>query len=115
MYDDNWGCVEPSELFSSSGKTQSLKYLVEKLEQEQNSNNLENVTNLNRSLPLASTSHTPEDVKLIKIVNNNQNNSLRNQSRIIAPRILKKKKGLVERTPTLKRVTFEVYYINKIN
>lgn len=110
MYDDNWGCVEPSELFSSSGKTQSLQYFVDKLKQGQSSSAYENVLNSDRLFPLASTSQTSNEVKVIKTVNKNElNRDLYNTSRVMAPKILKQKRGLVERPPSLKRVTFEVF------
>lgn len=103
--DDNWGYVKPSELFLSSGKTQSLKSLVDKLQQIKSSSDFDNLTN--RSFPIASTSYTSDDVKIVKAINNNNSS---NKSRVVAPKILKKKHGLVERAPNLKRVTFEVFY-----
>lgn len=104
MADDDWGCVEPSDLFTSSAKTQSLKLLAEKLQQNISHRNL---LNQEREFPEASFSQITE----VNILNPKRSDeSPQPNGRVVAPKILKKKQGLVERTPSLKRVTFEVIF-----
>jgi len=118
---DNWGVVEPSELFLSTGKTQSLRFLVDQLakndefkkELDDKKNVGKNLTNgtskpwrkendksfavmCDRSLQTLSSSISSGDIASSKVVK-------------AAPKILKQKRGIVaDKPPNLKRVTFEV-------
>uniref|UniRef100_A0A915ELU9 Uncharacterized protein n=1 Tax=Ditylenchus dipsaci TaxID=166011 RepID=A0A915ELU9_9BILA len=103
--DDNWGCVDPSELFSGVGKTQPLRFLVDQLVKSDGDrsraayNNGMQANNPWRSSPAEASSVNGSN-------HGQQSSSFTNRKS--APKILKQKRGLVERIPSLKRVTFEV-------
>jgi hypothetical protein len=92
MDTDDWGCVEPGELFSSVGKMRPLTELFENIDKETGyllAGNCFPLTNGNNN---------------VKVVTDIGDKHLPKQ----APKILKKRAGLVDRPPCLKRVTFEV-------
>jgi hypothetical protein len=116
--DDRWGCVEPSELFSSTGKTPSLKSLVDQLQrhlQRQQHTNSNGVYVGRRKLSSESSSfcsYSSSASSPAAAGSNSRDSSSGGSSggtmRPSAPKILKRKQGMVERPPSLKRVRFEV-------
>lgn len=91
---DDWGCVEPTELFSSVGKIRPLRELFENIDQD---------TGL---VPVPSAECFPisNGNSAVKVVSDTADVGLPKR----APKILKKRAGLVDRPPCLKKVTFEV-------
>lgn len=112
---DNWGCVEPSQLFTSTGKTQSLRFLVEQLAKndvhangtasEQQGTSQYQHWNKTKYGEHASSSQTG-----INGASHSSTSLTNGFSKKSMPKtILKQKRGFVQdKTPNLKRVTFEV-------
>ncbi|KAI1723083.1 transformer-2a3 [Ditylenchus destructor] len=116
---DDWGCVEPSQLFTSTGKTQSLRFLVDQLAKNNDQDNGTGPQQLGTSQHLKCTSSN--GVKYGEQSSCGQagingasppatfssNGAARRKT--VPKTILKQKRGFrTDKAPSLKRVTFEV-------
>lgn len=97
IVDDNWGCVPPEELFFNVGKTPSLEELVGSISKKSADNKVRNNIDFDQS-----------NMQPIEVISD-----IKRKACVTTPAqqkkpILKKKSINVERTVSLKHVSFEV-------
>lgn len=123
---DDWGCVEPSQLFTSTGKTQSLRFLVDQLAKNNEQDNGTGPQQLGTSQHLKCTSWNGvkygeqsscaqagiNGASPLAVFSSNGATSRKK----VPKTILKQKRGFrMDKAPSLKRVTFEVFVFSTRN
>lgn len=108
--EDNWGCVVSSRLFTSPGQMPSLNNLVKQILKEKSDITHDKLIKDDRPFPISTSNEWSVAQPVVYDTSSPGGSVSPPGSTTGSKKILKHKKGLVEKVPNLKRVTFEVCF-----